>query len=320
MGFDYYYGKEADQYNFYRIPKLLFSNIKFKKLSCEAKVLYGLMLDRMGLSLKNEWKDKNNRIYIYYTLEEVRESLCCGHDKAVKLLAELDSNKGIGLIERKKQGLGKPTIIYVKNFISDNKNDTSVDEKSLNTSSDTFVDETVEIQTSEKPKSGFPKTGCQDFGFSEPNYTDISDTDINENNLSIHHNSANGFIYIDKNTRAQYKEIVKKNIEYDSLCHTHGIEILNELMELILEVIYSTKKRFTIGGEIIPAESVKSRMLKINQGHIEYVIACVQDNTTKVRNIKNYLLTALYNAPLTINHYYQSEVAHNSYRGCGDSS
>lgn len=114
--FDYYYGDESSQFSFYRIPRSLIRDKRFKGLSTEAKLLYGLMLDRMGLSAKNGWYDDKGRVYIYYTAEEIREDLCCGNDKALKLLAELDMKKGYGLIERIKQGQGKPTKIYVKRF------------------------------------------------------------------------------------------------------------------------------------------------------------------------------------------------------------
>ena len=116
MSFPYYYGQEAEQYAFYRIPKLLMTDVRFKVLSPDAKLLYVLMLDRMSLSIKNNWVDAQNRVYIYFTVEEVMEVLNCKSEKATKLLAELDSKKGIGLIERIRQGQGKPSIIYVKNF------------------------------------------------------------------------------------------------------------------------------------------------------------------------------------------------------------
>lgn len=106
--FDYYYGAEAEQFVFYRIPKVLFTDKKFKDLSNDAKILYGLMLDRLGLSLKHGWFDGENRAYIHYTLESIMEDLNCAREKCVKVLAELDSKKGIGLIEKKRQGLGKP--------------------------------------------------------------------------------------------------------------------------------------------------------------------------------------------------------------------
>ena len=113
---DYYYGIEAEQFSFYRVPRLLI------------KLLYGLMLDRMSLSIKNKWFDDNNRAYIIYTISSIMEDLGCGKEKAVKVLAELDNTKGIGLVEKVRRGLGKPDIIYVKNFASSEGN---VDKKEV---------------------------------------------------------------------------------------------------------------------------------------------------------------------------------------------
>ena len=98
------------------IPCQLITHPRFKHLSTDSKLLYGMLLDRMSLSIKNEWYDDTGRVYIYYTVDEICSSLNCGRDKAMKLLAELDTGKGVGLIERIKQGQGKPTRIYVKRF------------------------------------------------------------------------------------------------------------------------------------------------------------------------------------------------------------
>ena len=117
ISFDYYYGKEADQFTFFRIPKILFTDKVFKKLSVDAKVLYGILLDRMNLSMKNKWLDEKNRVFIVYPIEEIAETFGCGTQKATKILQELDEKKGIGLVEKKRLGLGKPNILYVKNFI-----------------------------------------------------------------------------------------------------------------------------------------------------------------------------------------------------------
>lgn len=114
--FDYYYGVEAEQFSFYRVPRILIKDKKFKNLSSDAKLLYGLMLDRISLSMKNGWLDAENKVYIYYTMENIMDDLSCAKATAVKVLAELDSKKGIGLVEKKRQGLGRPDIIYVKNF------------------------------------------------------------------------------------------------------------------------------------------------------------------------------------------------------------
>ena len=113
---NYFYGDESTQFTYFRIPSQLITSPRYKHLSTDSKLLYGMLLDRMGLSIKNEWYDEDGRVYIYYTVEEICDNLNCGRDKAMKLLAELDTDKGIGLIERIKQGQGKPTRIYVRRF------------------------------------------------------------------------------------------------------------------------------------------------------------------------------------------------------------
>lgn len=119
MAFPYFYDGESSQFAFYRIPKLLFSDERFSMLSTDAKLLYGMMIDRMELSARNHWCDSRGRIYIYYPIEEIKEVFQCSNDKAIKLVNELDSRKGIGLIEIIRQGQGKPNRIYVRNFVSD---------------------------------------------------------------------------------------------------------------------------------------------------------------------------------------------------------
>ena len=113
---DYFYGPQADLFSFYRLPKALFVDPRFRGISSESKILYGLLLDRMGLSAKNGWTDDTGRVYIIFTTEEIMEALYYADNKATKLMKELE---GIGLIERKRRGLGKPSLIYVKNFISE---------------------------------------------------------------------------------------------------------------------------------------------------------------------------------------------------------
>ena len=114
--FSYIYGQEADMLSFYRIPKLLFTNDYFRELSTDAKVLYGLMLDRMSLSIKNKWFDVENRAYIYFSVEDTMELLNCKKNKALDTIKALED---FSLIERKRQGQGKPAITYVKSFMEE---------------------------------------------------------------------------------------------------------------------------------------------------------------------------------------------------------
>ena len=129
MTFNYFYGTEADQFSFYRIPKALFTDSYFKDLSSDAKILYGLMLDRMSLSIKNQWFDEKNRAYIYFSIEDIMELLNCGRNKAIKSMQELDDETGIGLIEKRRQGFGKVNIIYVKTFMLEKTEEKSLEEE-----------------------------------------------------------------------------------------------------------------------------------------------------------------------------------------------
>ena len=145
INFDYYYGIEAEQFSFYRVPRLLIKDERFKGLSSDAKLLYGLMLDRMSLSMKNGWLDDENRAYIIYTVDAIMEDLGCAKATCVKIMKELDTENGIGLIEKKRRGLGKPDIIYVKNFST--ITDAQTEEKSDN------ADKTTEVQKLNLKKS-----------------------------------------------------------------------------------------------------------------------------------------------------------------------
>ena len=185
LQFDYYYGMEAEQYSFYRVPKVMFTAECFKPLSCEAKILYGLMLDRMGLSIKNKWFDEKNRVYIIFTVEEVMELLGCSRQKAIKTIAELDKEKGIGLIEKKRLGLGRPNMIYVKNFLIEEcqvqvdgrteQEDTNAIQEYENHTSESMEKEIQEVSVSQ--------LNCQKYknhisGSLEDTYSEVTESDF----------------------------------------------------------------------------------------------------------------------------------------------
>ena len=118
MTLDYFYGQAGKLFSFYRIPKALFQEQRFQNLSTDAKTLYGILLDRMSLSVKNEWFDKQGRVFIIFTIEDVKRTLRCADNKATKLLRELEN---FGLIERKRRGLGKPSLVYAPPEVVDGK-------------------------------------------------------------------------------------------------------------------------------------------------------------------------------------------------------
>ena len=337
---DYYYGIEAEQFSFYRVPRLLIKDERFKKLSSDAKLLYGLMLDRMSLSIKNKWFDDNNRAYIIYTINSIMEDLGCGKEKAVKVLAELDNTKGIGLVEKVRRGLGRPDIIYVKNFASSEGN---VDKKeTVNTDKITEVRKSdfrkSENQTSRSQKTGLQEVGksdlkksenqtfgsseieTQEVGESNPNYTKY-----NKNNLNyIEESYINPIIQSgsEKNDviddAQKCIELIKENISYNHHMQYDSYgekELYDELFQVICEVVCVRRPIIRVAGEEYPYELVKSRFLKLESSHLEYVIECMKNTATKITNIKAYMITALYNATTTINHFYQQEVNHDMYGG-----
>ena len=299
---DYFYGEESEQFSYFRIPRLLVRSKKFKTLSTDAKLLYGLMLDRMGLSAKHGWYDDLGRVYIYYTLDEIQTDLMCGHNKAVRLLAELDKAKGAGLIERVKQGQGRPAKIYVKKFTT-----TDVPDAPRSAPISDFPDS--EIQTSQKQTSRLPLLGSQDFPKREASYLDNNYPDSSYPDPSISpakQPGGDGRLI----ERWSLKERVKEQIEYDTLCTQYAAEDVDALVELIAEMQSSTADAVRLGKDQIPIEIIKERFRQLNQMHVAYVLDSLRTTTTQINNIKAYLLTALYNAPTTMGFFYSAQVRH----------
>lgn len=298
MTFNYFYGTEADQFSFYRIPKALFTDSYFKDLSSDAKILYGLMLDRMSLSIKNQWFDDKNRAYIYFSIEDIMELLNCGRNKAIKSMRELDDETGIGLIEKRRQGFGKVNVIYVKTFMPE-----KTDEKK-------FEEELKKF----KKQTSVENEESTEVYISNPNNTNLSDTEMNDN-------KSNHIISVDEkrfdsDNRSEdyqaYENLVKETIDYESLEVTHHDDMrqVDEIVNLIVETVMCKNDKILIASNWYPASLVKKKFLMLTYSHIEYVLHCMSGNTTKVKNIKKYLLAALFNAPSTMNGYYQAEVNH----------
>ena len=325
LNLDYYYGNEAEQYSFYRIPKALLTDPRYKSVSIEAKVLYGLLLDRMGLSVKNGWMDSDRRVYIYFTQEDAMALMSCGKDKATKLFRELDKD-GIGLIERKKQGQGRPTRIYVKNFIlSPEPGQPQQPEQAPPPPAPQTAEnqqsrplDSAALLTAEIPQSAPLEMRGLDGGFSAPNKTEKKNTELNDTDPSILPPTPALPVRARLKSRMRmdemdrYRELIKENIDYDLLLteHPYDEETLEGYVELMVEVCCSRRDFIRIAGEEVATGVVKSRFLKLSHEHIAYVLESLSQNTTLVKNIKAYTLAALYNAPTTIGQYYASLVSH----------
>lgn len=328
---EYYYGKEAEQFTFYRLPKALITDPRFKEISNNAKLLYGLMLDRMSLSARSGWFDDDNRVYIKYAVKSIMEDLNCSKMTAVGLLKEL---QGIGLIDvEQKNGLAN--IIYVKNFVSGDKSE------SVDRSNNCTGKKTVQAKSDQSKKNTSLKnrpvqnedesdnhtgTGIENrpevVQNLDPNNTDINNIFFSENNpiiQSTNRAEKGTAVEIDQmDEAAAYTELIRENIEYDIMMSDRKWierDMYEELYELICDVVCVPRKIIRIAGEDYPYSLVKSKFLKLNSSHLQYVMGCMKNNTTKVSNIKAYLITALYNAPNTMSHYYTAEVNHDIFSG-----
>ncbi len=292
--FRYFSGNEAEMFTFYRIPKALVTNEIFNGISTDAKLLYGLMLDRMSVSMKNGWIDRENHVYIYFSIEDIMKLLCCGKNKALKTMAELDAESGIGLVERRKQGLGKPALIYVKNFIID---EAAGAPEVYNSNFQKFTFQT----------SGGPFFKPQEVYISNPNKNKYSNTE--ESNISSYRGLENKMI---RNDEKLCRSSVSKNIDLDllKLRNPNEEELIDGICSLIVESMMSTSTEIVIASSRYPSELVKAKFARLRMDHVEYVLQCLRSNTTKVKNYKKYILAALFNAPDTIAGYYAAEVNH----------
>lgn len=325
---EYYYGQEAEQFTFYRLPKALITDSRFKDISNSAKLLYGLMLDRMSLSARSGWFDDENRVYIKYSVKSIMEDMNCSKMTAVGLLKEL---QGIGLLDVVQRN-GLANIIYVKNFVSEEKG-VSVDRSNNCTSKDIVPDTLdqsekdtgIESRPVQKEDESEIHTGTgkesrlEGVQKVDPNKKEINNTDSSDTHPIILSALGCGRVASaqddEMDMATAYMELIRENIDYDIMMSRKGYDrdMYDELYQIICDVVCVPRRTIRIGGEDYPYNLVKSKFLKLNSSHLEYVIGCMQINTTKIANIKAYLITALYNAPNTISHYYTAEVNHDLY-------
>ena len=267
MTLDYFYGQAGELFSFYRIPKALFQEQRFQDLSTDAKTLYGILLDRMSLSVKNGWLDEQNRVFIIFTIEDVKRALCCADNKATKLLRELEK---FGLIERKRRGLGKPSLVYVKNFSSESSKES--------------------VKNRDNDDSCGSKIACQDPVKSRGIKKKENKTEMNNTNP----------ILSDESEKMKNRELLEEyfsySLEIDLLLRLSpdDEDTLYQIVNLLVDTCATNRKLLHIAGDDKPAEVVRSRMKKLNADHIRFVLDSLAENTAPVRNMKQYLLASLY--------------------------
>ena len=283
MTLDYFYGQAGELFSFFRIPKALFQEQRFQDLSTDAKTLYGILLDRMSLSVKNEWFDKKGRVFIIFTIEDVKRTLRCADNKATRLLRELEK---FDLIERKRRGQGKPCLVYVKNFSSESSKES--------------------VKNRDNDDSCGSKITCQD---------PVKSRGIKKEENKTERNNTNPILSdeLEKmKNRKLLEEYFSRSLEIELLLRLYpdDEDTIYQIVDLLVDTCDSKRKLIRIAGDDKPAEVVLSRLKKLNADHIRFVLDCLAANTSPIRNMKQYLLAALFNAPTTIQLYYQNKVNH----------
>ena len=241
---------------FYKMPQALFSD-KFSQLSNDAKILYMLLLNRKSLSEKNDFNDENGNTVVLFSNLEVCRSIGCGHDKATAMFRELEEYQ---LIRRRKQGKGKPDLIYVSNVEC---------EKSADMNAEKSQCATREIRVGECGKSARSK---------------IENNQIEKSHIyqSINYNQA--------------EEQIKDQIEYEVLIERYSEGVLQEIVHLLADTLCSGKEQIRIGQRSIPLSTFIQRISLLTAEHIEYVIEKLEKTPNIIHNMRAYLLTVLYNS------------------------
>ena len=283
MTLDYFYGQAGELFSFFRIPKALFQEQRFQDLSTDAKTLYGILLDRMSPSVKNEWFDKNGRVFIIFTIEDVKRTLRCADNKATRLLRELEK---FGLIERKRRGQGKPCLVYVKNFSAESSKES--------------------VKNRDNDDSCGSKIACQDPVKSRGIKKKENKTEMNNTNLILSDESEK------MKNRELLEEYFSRSLEIDLLLRLYpdDEDTLYQIVDLLVDTCATNRKLLHIAGDDKPAEVVRSRFMKLNADHIRFVLKCLAENSNPIRNMKQYLLASLYNAPTTMQLSYQNQTNH----------
>ena len=283
MTLDYFYGQAGELFSFFRIPKALFQEQRFQNLSTDAKTLYGILLDRMSLSVKNEWFDKKGRVFIIFTIEDVKRTLRCADNKATRLLRELEK---FGLIERKRRGQGKPCLVYVKNFSAESSKES--------------------VKNRDNDDSCGSKIACQDPVKSRGIKKKENKTEMNNTNPILSDESEK------MKNRELLEEYFSHSLEIDLLLRLYpdDEDTLYQIVNLLVDTCATNRKLLHIAGDDKPVEVVRSRFMKLNADHIRFVLKCLAENSNPIRNMKQYLLASLYNAPTTMQLSYQNQTNH----------
>jgi len=319
--YDYYSGAESDQFRFLRIPKVFFEDSDYEDLGSDEKILYGFLHEQVDFSQKNGWVDEQGRTYVIRSLESIQKLLHnCSPDKARTTLKNLID---YGLIEKKRRGQGKPDLIYVKNFVT--KKGEKTNSKKEDDCGKLFSEnENSGFLKAEKTDSRSGENRVLEVGNSAPNNTNLNNTksiepypypiqDTDNTTGPVDNSGCDS----DDDAEALI-ELIKDNLDYEIYSERYKSEHDNryeELFQVIIEMVIGDRDSIVIGGTKYPQSIVKKRFLSLTPLHIEYVMGRVGENLGEIRNIKKYMIAALFNAPTTMDTYFTQLVHHDMYGG-----
>lgn len=302
MQLDYFYGSASEHFRFYQIPALLLEEDCYRKLRDTSKLLYGVLLSQLSLSRKNGWMEpETGRIYIHYNLRNLAQ--CLGHS-ANTITRAMEELCEAGLLRRRRRGRGLPDILYVMDFTTAKANkesdlkkeETGEEEPQAEGQKIDSRQETEDVNGigSEKPASTGPEMSLQKGDHTEKTdkNTEISVTEI-------------------------YRDILEKQVSYSYLLKNHPLdaELINEILFVMVDAFTTQRKYLRVNGDNREVNEVQNRLKRIDASHIEYILRCMKESAKKIVNPPLFLLTALYNAPATINTYYNALAAHDMSRG-----
>jgi len=282
LNLPYLKAASARAYSFYQIPKLLIDNESFSSLDGWALILYGIMLNRASLSAENsnEFTDENGNLYIIYTVEEAMQQCKKGNKFIIKTLNQLEET---GLIERKRRGLGKPSITYVKDF---------------------SVVELEHFKKCHKDTSRDVIRTRQEVLNEHTSNNDLNNTILNP----ILSNQSKVVVTL-LNDYDEIREDVSRQIDFKLLKEDMPYEdMVDDILEIMVEVIASQKEYYKISGENIPIFEFQKRIRKIGKEDIELLLERFNQQKNSIKNFKAYLLKSLYDLPTTTNAYWTNKV------------
>ena len=307
MNFNYLSASGIDKFTFYRMPKILFVDDYFSAISCEAKVLYGLLLDRATLSKSNNWIDELGRVYVFFKQTEAMEMLNIKKNKVIAIFKELED---IGLLIRKKLGQGKPTRLYVLDFSSHTDDENSKTNEVVSDDEEQTSDENTkkEVKRFEKQTSKGLKNKPLSSNYinkTEMNKTESIYLSSNANQPTSENNENINDRLIDRYNNAVNK--VKKQIEYGYLIENYEKSTIDLIVSLIADV-YVDDSSISVNNRTIVAEQARIEYSKLTQEHIEFVLESIANTKTRIKNIRTYLQSCLYNAYHTMDIAIDNEI------------